>query len=247
MNDRQTHVLALHDEGLNGQQIAERIGVTRVAICRYLRLAGIHGKSYEWLKSLTARQQAILLGTLLGDGCLKRFNKRSNAQITLAHCAAQADYLRRDGFRSICAASRSHPILTEYHTLFYGTGKKAISSDVLARLDQARQLGLLLAVWYMDDGSISAHDRRSPESRRSANLALGGLDEAQYAAVRDWFAARSMPGRLKKLHGTNCAVLRFGVGPSEVLFDMVRPYIHPNLRYKLPEGRNQVVREGGCR
>lgn len=224
-------------------------------MCWHLRRAGIRGKSYTYLRQLTDRQHAILLGTLLGDGCLKQFNERCNAQLTLGHCAAQAGYLRwkvaelaplfktephwyttKDGHQSLCAASRSHPLLTEYRDLFYGLGKKAIGPAVLDAVTKSIHLDLLVAVWYMDDGSMQDN---------AVRLTLGGLDDEQYVGIQGWFAGRGMPGSLYKLKGTNCVVLRLGVGSSRILFDMVRPHIHPDLRYKLPEWRSKVVREGG--
>src|SRR5258708_4711667 len=114
--------------------------------------------------SLTEEQQSILIGTLLGDGTMR---KKKNAHLEINHCYAQkalVDWMfskfkslvitepkwrkgngKREAYRF---ATQSLPILTPFYNWFFPYGKKVIPDDL--KLNP-----LALAVWFMDDGSKS--------------------------------------------------------------------------------------------
>lgn len=115
--------------------------------------------------SLTEEQRSILIGTLLGDGTLRR---KINTLLEINHSSKQKEYvfwlyskfkefvntppkIRINGFNrtSYRFTTRSILALNEYYNDFYTTaGKKTIPKNI--RLDS-----LSLAVWFMDDGSKS--------------------------------------------------------------------------------------------
>lgn len=114
--------------------------------------------------SLTEEQKSILIGTLLGDGTMR---KKKNAHLEVNHCYAQkalVDWIfskfrdfvitepkwrkgngKREAYRF---ATRSLPIFTPFYDQFFLNKKKIIPSDL--RLNP-----LILAVWFMDDGCRS--------------------------------------------------------------------------------------------
>ena len=114
--------------------------------------------------SLTEEQKSILIGSLLGDGTMR---KKKNAHLEINHCFAQkalVDWIfskfdglvttppkwrkgngNREAYRF---ATQKLPILTSFYNLFYRDGRKVIPDDL--KLDS-----LSLAVWFMDDGSKS--------------------------------------------------------------------------------------------
>src|ERR1700686_623729 len=118
---------------------------------------------------LTADEHDVILGSLLGDGSMRR---KRNALLEVNHSVAQRDYVdwkyhclrrlvatppkaranngRRVAYRFV---TLSLPCLTPYHTAFYVSGRKAVPEINLSPL--------ALATWFMDDGS---------RSRRSAYL-----------------------------------------------------------------------------
>ena len=115
--------------------------------------------------SLTSTQNAILIGSLLGDGTLRRQNNRLNALFEVNHSYKQKAYVdwKWQHFQQYILSppksrlgkgpriayrftTRSLPLFTAYHTQFYSTGKKYVPSDL--QLDP-----LSLAVWFMDDGA----------------------------------------------------------------------------------------------
>lgn len=114
--------------------------------------------------SLTEEQKSILIGCLLGDGTMR---KKKNAHLEINHCYAQkalVDWIfskfnhlvitepkwrkgngKREAYRF---ATRSLPVFTPFYDRFFPRGKKIIPEKL--KLDP-----LILAVWFMDDGSKS--------------------------------------------------------------------------------------------
>ena len=114
--------------------------------------------------SLTEEQKSILIGTLLGDGSMR---KKKNAHLEINHSFAQkalVDWIfskfnslvttlpkwrkgngSREAYRF---ATQKLPVLTPFYDLFYKEGKKIIP-------DNLKLNSLSLAVWFMDDGSKS--------------------------------------------------------------------------------------------
>lgn len=117
---------------------------------------------------LTQRQMDILLGKILGDGCLEQNGK--NVRLKIDHGANQKDYVLwlYDEFKNIALkpyeisfqdkrnaqiykhwrfATYSLSIFNTWRKLFYPNGHKIIPKKVIELLNP-----LSLAVWYMDDG-----------------------------------------------------------------------------------------------
>ena len=114
--------------------------------------------------SLTEEQKSILIGCLLGDGTMR---KKTNAHIEINHSFAQKalvdwkyEKLRnlvitppkwrkgngtREAYRF---ATRSLPCLTPLYEWFYINKRKVIPNNLSLN-------PLILALWFMDDGSKS--------------------------------------------------------------------------------------------
>lgn len=119
---------------------------------------------------LTKEQNSLIIGTLLGDGCLEK--QSVNSRLKIDHFSVNKDYVfwkykilenvaadkprivrqlnKRSG--KICErwafATRSEPVLNPYFDLFYGTGKKELNLGFIKLFKEP----LSLAVWLMDDG-----------------------------------------------------------------------------------------------
>jgi hypothetical protein len=120
------------------------------------------------VKELTERQRAVLVGTLLGDGCLAKHGRfhRLHVKHKSAHRALAE--LKYEVFRNLVSmplhefdqklanklypcvqfATRTSAALSEWHSRFYQSGRKIVPTDVAALLNP-----LALAVWLMDDGA----------------------------------------------------------------------------------------------
>ena len=149
--------------------------------------------SSETASDLTGRQRAVLIGTLLGDGCLAKHGRHSRLHVkhksehrALAEFKRSTfiDYVtmplhefdqRLGNRRYPCVqfATRTHRVFSEWRERFYGTGRKAVPPDVADLLSP-----LAIAVWFMDDGAADhfgatfpdpqLHRGRSSCSRKSA-------------------------------------------------------------------------------
>jgi recombination protein RecA len=110
-------------------------------------------------------QWEVLLGGLMGDGSLSPSRSGHGARYRFGHGARQVEYgdwkaslLANVGWtRSVRASDGAvfHdmaplPELAELREAVHVDGKKVFSHDYLKRLTP-----LSLAVWYMDDGSVS--------------------------------------------------------------------------------------------
>lgn len=115
--------------------------------------------------SLTQTQRSIIIGTLLGDGYLRIVPGRKDALLEINHSFSQKEYVdwKYEMLKSLCKSgpvsrkgngtriayrftTRQHPELTELKTLFYKNGVKQIPRGVVLN-------PIMLAVWFMDDGS----------------------------------------------------------------------------------------------
>ncbi len=122
------------------------------------------------VEKLTKQQRKILIGKLLGDGCLEHNGKYSRLKID--HFLKQKEYVhwlykmfdpltagkpyrieffdkRSNKIYYHCRfATKSLPLFERWREIFYRNKKKIIPKDVINLLKSP----LSLAVWYMDDG-----------------------------------------------------------------------------------------------
>ena len=119
---------------------------------------------------LTQRQDAIVIGTILGDGCLERNGK--NVRLRLEHSKDQRSYLlwkfkelksivtgsimkirayhkiNRRFYESYRAYTFTDEAINYYWNMFYLKNKKVIPVNIGKLLTNP----LSLAIWFMDDG-----------------------------------------------------------------------------------------------
>ena len=185
--------------------------------------------------SLSSVQNAILVGSLLGDGTLRRQDNRLNVLFEVNHSEKQKKYvdwkwqhfqehvltkpkIRKNSGQRIAYrfTTRSLPVFTEYYQQFYSDGKKKIPKNLI--LDP-----LSLAVWFMDDGSKSY-------SSFYLNTQQFSLPEQEFLMklLSDTFGLNSRLNRDK-----NYFRLRIDTNSSKSLKKIVEPFIIPSLKYKL--------------
>lgn len=117
--------------------------------------------------SLTSTQEEILIGSLLGDGALRKQGTRTNALFEVNHSFQFCEYVdwKYDSFKEYVITppkphngngnriayrftTRSLPVFTDFFCKYYYKGKKHIPSDI-------KLTSLVLSVWFMDDGAKS--------------------------------------------------------------------------------------------
>jgi len=192
----------------------------------------LHGNT---VGSLSTIQHAILIGSMLGDGTLRKQGTRANALFEVNHSFTFKEYVdwkyqhfcdlvitppkarkgrgRRVAYRF---TTRSVPIFTHYHSLFYKNGKKKIPMNL--KLDP-----MILAVWFMDDGTKS-------RSAIYLNTQQCNLKEQKILqrALQETFGISSRLNRDRQYFR-----LRITTESTRIFENIIRPYVLPCCRYKL--------------
>ena len=194
--------------------------------------------------SLSKRCEDIVLGTVLGDGCLER--NGSNVRLRIDHSIPQAAFVDwkfcelteleprprrvvervdpRTGTNHVNYrfSTRTTPALNDHYLKFYGRDKrKAIPEDMPELLDSP----LSIAVWYMDDGG------------RRGDCRSGYLNTNAYS-VRD---VEILKECLSRNFGIATST-HFAAGKPRIYIpqahfaqfcDLVRPHVISEMAYKL--------------
>ena len=187
--------------------------------------------------SLTLIQRAVLIGSLLGDGSLRKQGTRTNALLEVNHAAKHSQYVdwkykifqthvltppkRRfgNGKRVVYRfTTRSLPVFTVYYNWFYDRKEKRIPRDLI--LDP-----LSLTVWFMDDGN---------KSRTSyyLNTQQFQYEDQKYLIdlLEKSFGIHSTLNRDKKYYR-----IRIAVSGISNFNKLISPYIVSCLKYKLSD------------
>jgi len=188
--------------------------------------------------SLTPLMKSVIIGSLLGDGHLRIVKGRKNAFLEVHHSWKQKKYIewKFKILKNICkrGIKRSkdgkrykfftcqHKWLTVLYFKFYRKGKKQVNKEIL--LKNLDELGL--AVWYMDDGSKC----------RDTDIYLN----TQYFSLKDQLKLLEVLRKKFKIearvnkdkHYFRIRILKRSV---PVFFKLIRKWIIPSMRYKVPK------------
>lgn len=203
---------------------------------------------------MNKEDRGILIGMVLGDGCLKKFqksghkgnNKPTYAMIDILHCSAQKEYIehKADLLQSVLGGKR--PMVsfrmnngfpaysirktnTYFRILYpwiYHDKKKTFSRKILNMLTVKG-----IAIWYMDDGNLSAKKRN--RKIHAYELFLNTHeDQPTNQIIIDYFY---------EVHGISFAQvknngsyrLRCGTKEARKFIALIEPHIIPSMQYKI--------------
>jgi len=239
----------LYEEDLlTDGQIAERFGLKQASVSRIRRRWGIKtldktGRMARSLPDLTERQKELIVGSLLGDGHMRASSKAS-VFLSEGHSEKQTGYtrwkaeifgeyvssiypgsktVRGKEYKSLSYKTHSCPQLRPWYDLFYPLGKRVFPSELSDLMTP-----FVLAVWYMDDGSLA-----NPYTSRIA-FGLDGvsLERAELAFEKlDLFPTlhRGNGKRKKEVD------IWFNKGSAERFRELVTPHIPECMAYKIPK------------
>jgi recombination protein RecA len=208
-------------------------------------------------RRLGEQQTQVVLGSLMGDGNLSPTRHGgTGTRFRMGHGARQAEYLdwkvsllgniecsrTTNAAGAVFADFRPLPELAEVHdAVYFGDGKKHLSWEYLKALTP-----LALAVWYADDGSFTLRSKGVQARTRGGSGRIEICVEAMSPGSRE-----RLVQYLRDTHGLNVrvrsagarqkkAVLVFTTAASEKFQELVAPYVHPSMEYKLlPRYRGQ--------
>lgn len=202
---------------------------------------------------LNKKEREIVIGTILGDGCLQATGAR-NARLRLEHGAKQKDYIFWK-WRQLSRIIQSHPKkIVRYNPIYKATyGYYRCQSHSSPELGKLRRLfyrenqkimpnnlnGLLksqlsLAVWYMDDGYYYHRDKTA--YIYLSKLSKENLDKLTEVLKSNFNLVPKV--EIKKSGNVN---LKFTVTETNKLINLIQADIIPSMRYKLPKILNIPV------
>jgi recombination protein RecA len=194
---------------------------------------------------MTEDQLQLILGSTLGDGNLRQTGTHT-ASFRVGHGTEQTGYAKwkheilspfarnfgkvGNGFGFDTFA---FPALNDLRSHLYDeNGKRTVSETVFENLD-ARGL----AMWYADDGTFAGTYARWGKGKATIyNKSLQGADREK---VLDYFEKIGI-GRSQNFERG----FRFNSEQTAKLHEIIAPYIHPSMEYKLhPSQRGKFVWE----
>src|SRR3989344_1626241 len=145
-------------------------------------------------KHFTSEQRSVVVGNILGDGCLCENWSKTNYRLQVGHSIDQKQYimwkysvlqnwiLTKPRFyarnNSLTIQTISHPELTSLHEMFYKEKKKIIPEQIESFLKDP----LIMAVWFMYDGNavrnrseLSGYNINSQSFSRDENILLSRI------------------------------------------------------------------------
>ena len=198
---------------------------------------------------LSEQQWQMVLGGLMGDAHIApNRRERSGVRLRMGHGARQEDYLRwkvsmldnighsitNNAKGAVFADFRPLPELAELReVVYFGDGKKHLTYDYLKALTP-----LALAVWFMDDGSFAQRSKglQARTVGGSGRVEFGvqamspGSRDRLVDYLRDEYGVASS---WKPRGAAQQAVLQMTTHGSATFLEVVAPYVHPCMDYKL--------------
>ena len=185
--------------------------------------------------SLTQSQRSIIIGTILGDGYLRVVSGRKNAFLEINHSISQKEYVdwKFEMLQTICKSgpksrmgsgnriayrftTRQHPEISELFNSFYQEGVKKVPDNI--ELDP-----LMLAVWFMDDGSYCRADDVYLNTQQFAHA-----DQLTLQKLLMGYDIESSLNKDKEYER-----IRIKKSSIQNLFKAITPFILPSMTYKI--------------
>jgi recombination protein RecA len=210
---------------------------------------------------LSELQWQVVLGGLMGDAALSpsRIAGSLGTRFRMGHGPKQAAYLdwKASLFGNIGQSRSTNaagavfvdltplPELAELRrSVYFGDGKKHLSWDYLKALTP-----LALAVWYMDDGGLAIRakglQRRTAEGSGRSEIVVEAMSPGSRERLVDHLASTfDLRPRLIAKGKRQIAALVFDKEQTAKLHELIAPYVHPSMDYKLlPRFRGQFLVE----
>jgi hypothetical protein len=181
--------------------------------------------------SLSRVQKQVILGSILGDGYMR---KKINAHLQITHSYKQKEYVdwkyeilknivltkpssyrgnaNRIGYRFF---TKSLPELTKFYDIFYKGREKIVPKGIILT-------PIILAIWYMDDGNKSYKSCYFNTQKFSAESQENLMEALKLIGIN------SKLNRDKKYFR-----IRITTESTKILFGMMKEFIIPSMLYKI--------------
>jgi len=194
----------------------------------------------------SSEQWQLIVGGVLGDGCLVREEPQHNVYFTCA--GTNRDYMiwKASILQSLCKLEQPRTkfrlpprktmyevltsrlsTLTDLYPLCYDNGKKMVSFELLDLVEP-----LALAIWFMDDGTLvkSRSSRPGSSARYALYTQSFGLEGNRLLV--DFLQSR-FDIEAKIYRDAGDTYLSIGVESGRLFRNIIEPYVVPSMYYKL--------------
>lgn len=203
------------------------------------------------ISSLTKEEKAILIGSLLGDGCLRIMSRATVPAFSVSHSEKQKDYVfwkyhklnrwtkippwreervyHKDKSRKTFSwrfQTLSDRAFTELWEIFYPKGKKIIPKSLASLL---KNTPLALAVWLMDDGNrnhAAVFLNTQSFTFREQHKLVGVLKEV--------YKLTATVNKHSMSNGEQLYRIRISTESTRQLPGIIGKYLLPEFYYKIP-------------
>jgi recombination protein RecA len=206
---------------------------------------------------LSPFQWEVLLGGLMGDGALSLSASGLSARFRMGHGVKQSAYAdwKASLFANVNVSRTTNekeavffhdvqplPELAELRETVYIGGKKVLSHDYLKRLTP-----LSLAIWYQDDGTFQLRSKglqqRTHGGSGRSEICVEAFERSSRERLREHLADTwGVEAKLAERGERRIPFLVFSRGETDKLQELIAPYVHPSMQYKLlPRYQNQLA------
>lgn len=196
--------------------------------------------------SITPEQEEVIIGSLLGDGNIRKFNEQT-AYFREEHGPKQAAYVSwlaeelgditsnvTETKRGTALVETKHLLrLGDLHGLFYEEAKKLVPEFLVDQITPR-----MIALWYCGDGSLqtgtSDWKGKTYERKPRAALYVNAFSHHPESCDRiNRIFQRFDITTAWHNHG-NDRVITFSIKESEKFFELIAPFVPTSMEYKLP-------------
>lgn len=254
-------ILNLCDDGKKVYEIADQFKIDRHCVGRVLKRYGRKSKhsnkKFDHLRKIpfSKLHKEIIVGSLLGDGCVHKQRKKSNNlyKYYLSHSKKQEEYFlwKFNGlspfftkyyeidaklktsdkiYQQLKSTSIGHPEFKRYYDMFYDKdGTKHVPKNIDLYLNP-----LVMSIWFMDDGSLNSKGR----GLKGSNLRICSLNFTYEDhivlkdAIKACFDINTKIGAYNR-NGRPYYYISFNKRNSILLKNLIEPYVLPSMLYKL--------------
>lgn len=239
-----------YGENKTDKEIAQLYHVNAFNISQLRKKHGIKGINARHRRfidkpqsPISSRQMEIIMGSLLGDGCLKS-NRGISSYLSISHTIKQKEYTDwlYSELENICLSPPKQYISKGKYITYYFmsearkdlqnlrdkiyTPNKSISQWWL---DQISELGL--AIWYMDDGSLIYVNK----NKSMFNFATNSFSQEENYMLSNMLKERFDILSEVKPYNKKSGI-QYNINISEESFEkfntLISKYLTPDLQYK---------------
>src|SRR3989338_6200155 len=192
---------------------------------------------------LNREEHDLIIGSLLGDASIRK--RLRNSCFRVAHSVKQEEYakykqnvlrifgtseytekeriIKERTVKMFYFSTRTHPVFNYYRNLFYNSGRKQVTREILSQLNPSS-----LAIWICDDGSYET-------KQGYIILCTNSYSKEEHSLMKKFFNEKFGLNPTIGFRDGKYYYLRFKQDDSKKLIEIVRPFIPESMKYKIGE------------